>query len=104
MPCEKMSQRLAARERMQLEREREKALKEIEEALARGVARIVKQPNGQCTIVGAALPKGMYDLCVLAKLQERNSAAFKQAMGQAQAQGANFVHQHHLAHLKGGKH
>jgi len=70
--------------------------------LARGVARIVKQPDGTFRVIGARLPKGMYDLCTLAKLQERNSAAFRKAMAQAQAQGANFMYQHHLAHLKGG--
>jgi len=103
MPCD-TRRNLAAAEQRMLEAERKRALREIEDALARGVARIVKQPNGQFTIVGAALPKGMYDLCTLAKLQERNSTAFQQAMSQAQAQGANFMHQHHLAHLKGGRH
>jgi len=101
MPCDVIARKMAEAERQRLEEERKRALREIEDALARGQARIVKQPDGTFRVVGAQLPQGMYDLCVLAKLQERNSAAFRQAMGQAQTQ-ANFVHQHNMAHLMGG--
>jgi hypothetical protein len=93
---------LAAAERAKEEQKRQQKLREIEAAFVTGQARIVRQPDGTFRVVGAELPNGMMDLCVLAKLQERNSAAFRQAMTQAQTQGANFMHQHHLAHLKGG--
>jgi len=101
MPCDTRARQLAAAEQKRLEEERKRALKEIEDALARGIAKIVKQPDGTFRVIGAALPEGMYDLCVLAKLQERNSVAFRQAMGQAQTQ-ANFMQQHAMAHMMGG--
>jgi hypothetical protein len=102
MPCDVILRKMAEEEKRRVEQERNRALREIEDAMAKGIAKIVKLPNGQFRIVGAALPTGMYDLCTLAKLQQRNSEPFKRAMAQAQAHGANFVHQHNLAHQRGG--
>ena len=102
MPCDTKFKQMAAEQRAKEEQERQAKLREIEAAFVTGRASIVRQPNGTFRIVGAELPNGMMDLCVLAKLQERNHAAFRQAMTKAQTQGANFMHQHHMAHLKGG--
>lgn len=102
MACEQILQRMKAAERAREEAARLKAIKAIEEALVTGQARIVKQPGGRMVIVGAALPNGMMDTCVLAKLQERNSQGFQQAVQKANVQGMNFVHAHNMQHRGGG--
>ncbi len=102
MACEYRLQQMEAAARRLEEQARLKAIKAIENALATGQARIVKQPGGRMMIVGAPLPNGMMDTCVLAKLQERNSQGFQQAVQKANAQGTNFVHLHDLTHRGGG--
>jgi hypothetical protein len=104
MPCDLRRQRLRAEQRRQEEAKRRRAIADIEEALASGVARLVKQPNGSMSIVGARLPEGMKDICVLAKLQERNSAGFQKAAQMANAQAQNFVGMHNALHQGGGGH
>jgi hypothetical protein len=104
MPCDLRLQRLRAEQRRQEEARRRRAIAEIEEALASGTARLVKQPNGTMRIVGVPLPEGMKDICVLAKLQERNSAGFQQAALKANAQATNFVGMHNALHQGGGGH
>lgn len=103
MPCDTVYQQMKETERKRVEQERQKGLREIEDALAKGTARIVKQ-GGRYIIVGAQLPTGMKDLCVLAALQQRGSDAYRRAVAQANAQAMNFAHQHHLAHTHGRKH
>lgn len=102
MACEYRLRQMAEAARRREEEKRRKAIREIEQALASGQARIVKQPNGKMMIVGVPLPNGMMDTCVLAKLQERNSQGFQQAVQKANAQGMNFVHMHNLTHQGGG--
>lgn len=102
MACDVILQKMAEAQRKREEERRKRELRKIEDALARGSAQIVKQPDGSFRIVGAELPRGMYDLCVLAKLQERQSDGFRKAMMKAQAQAMNFIHQHNLSHLRGG--
>jgi len=101
MPCDQIYLKMREEERRRVEQERQKGIREIEDALARGTAKIVNQ-GGRFVIVGAALPKGMMDLCVLAKLQQRGSDAYKRAIAQAQAQGMNFAQAHAHAHAHGG--
>ncbi len=100
MPCELRRQRMKEEQRRREEARRRKSLAQIEEALAAGVARVVKMPNGGVRIMGVALPTGMKDVCVMAALQERNSAAFKQAVQRARVQGTNFVNVHNALHQK----
>lgn len=101
MPCDTIYQQMREAERKRIEQERQAKLREIEDALARGQAKIVNQ-NGRFVLVGATLPPGMKDLCVLAKLQQRNSDAYKRAVAQANAQAMNFAHAHAMAHRGGG--
>jgi len=100
MPCDRRLQEMQAAQRRREEAARRKALAKIEEALAQGTARVVKMPNGAVRLVGAALPNGMKDVCVMAALQERNHPAFRRAVQQAQMQGTNFVHMHNAMHQK----
>ena len=102
MSCEYRLQQMAEAARRREEKKRREAIRDIEEALASGQARIVKQPNGKMVIMGVALPTGMMDTCVVAKLQERNSQGFQQAVQKANAVGTNFIHAHNLTHQGGG--
>ncbi len=102
MPCDlRMQRQLAAAERKRIEAERKRAIRDIENALAAGQARIVKAANGRMMIVGATLPEGMKDICVLAKLQARNSAGYREAVQKANVQGVNFVGAHNALHRGG---
>jgi hypothetical protein len=104
MPCDLILQRMKEEQRQREEAKRRRAIADIEEALASGSARLVKQPNGKMMIVGVPLPDGMKDICVLAKLQERNSAGFQRATQMANAQAMNFVGMHNALHQGGGGH
>ncbi len=101
MTCHIKLAEMQAAERLATERARQKSLAEIEGALANGQARIVKE-GGRFRVVGASLPTGMTDLCALAALQQRNSAEYRRAVAQANAQSQNFAQQHALTHQRGG--
>ena len=57
MPCDLIyQQNLAAAERKRKEREREKALTQIEQDLGAGIAAIVHNPDGSYSLEGTPLP------------------------------------------------
>lgn len=107
MPCDTLYRRELERikeeeareaKRKELEAAREAALRKIEEALAAGTAALVEHPDGTVTLVGAALPQGMHDSCVLASLQARNSMEFQQALANAGLLNKDFVGIHNKSH------
>ena len=79
-------------------RRREEALERLEQQLGSGAARIEKNADGTFRIVGGERPEGMYDSCILATLQKRDSFGFRTAMATAGAGATNFVTIHDGLH------
>ena len=98
MPCDFIDAATLA-ERKRLEEEREKEIELIEALLEAGIATIVQNESGAFQLMNAQLPAGMFDACVLADLQKRNSQGFQMAIGQSQVQ-ENFVALHDRSHKK----
>lgn len=107
MPCDVVYRKELSRirdeekreeKRLQLEKAKELALRKIEEALASGTAALVTHPDGTVTMVGAALPNGMHDSCVLAALQARSSLEFQQALQNSGLANMDFIGVHNKSH------
>ena len=106
MPCHLLTEEeikalivRADRQRAEGERrQREEVLERLEEQLGSGAARVEKNADGTFRIVGGERPEGMYDSCVLATLQRRDSFGFRTAMATAGAGATNFVTIHDGLH------
>lgn len=89
--------RLREAERRAEEERREKALAQLEQDLASGIAQIQVAADGTVNILGV-IPQGMTDACVLAALQRRDSQAFVDACNIAGVYGTNFIALHGHSH------
>ncbi|MCK5019268.1 MAG: hypothetical protein KAS32_19570 [Candidatus Peribacteraceae bacterium] len=98
MPCDYIDAATLA-EQKRLEEEREKEIALIEALLEAGIATIVQAESGAFQLMNAQLPAGMFDACVLAELEKRNSQGFQAAMSQSQTQ-ESFVVLHDRSHNK----
>jgi hypothetical protein len=99
MPCYEVDAATLAEER-RIKEEREQQIEQIEQQLEAGIVTILQDAvTGTFTLVGATLPTGMFDACVLAELEKRNSQGFQMAVSQSDSQ-TNFVALHDRSHGK----
>ncbi len=96
MPCYEIDAATLAEER-RLREEREQQLEQIEQQLEAGIATIIQNLDGTFNLIGATLPNGMFDACVLAELEKRNSQGFQAAQSQANNQ-ESFITIHDRSH------
>jgi hypothetical protein len=108
MPCDTVYREKLAAERAKIDT----AIEKLAKLLAQGLAKVETNPvTGKPTIVGWVVPKGMTDLCCLARAQEfaregNSSLAmnWQSALRQNPGLDKDFVHAHNHAHNVGHKH
>jgi hypothetical protein len=110
MPCDTLYREMLAAERAKVDT----AIERLAKLLAQGLAKVTTNPvTGQPMISGWIAPKGMSDLCCLARAQEYaregNSSLAMKANWQSALRAnpdlkADFVHAHNHAHGIGHKH
>ena len=110
MPCDTVYREMLATERARVDT----AIEKLAKLLAQGLAKVTANPvTGKPMISGWVAPKGMTDLCCLARAQEfakegQSSLAMKanwqSALKANPVLGQDFIHAHAHAHNKGHKH
>jgi hypothetical protein len=110
MPCDTVYREMLAAERAKVDT----AIEKLAKLLAQGLAKVSVNPvTGLPMISGWIAPKGMTDLCCLARAQEyakegNSSLAMKtnwqSALRKNQDLKTDFVHAHQHAHNTGHKH